>query len=299
MRKKLLTFGITLVTAVSSMGALLPSAAQASWTVNNQHQLVPMYVYPFWWVSGNDWYRLCDSMNNTNIGSTAIMDPDNGPGSSYNSDYDHVIDRCHADGNNVIGYVDTNYGAVPLATVEATIDHYYSWYTNHTGGLQAQIDGIFVDRMNNFPSTTVDGGLTAGEYYRDIFTYIKSKDSTHTYDDVVGNPGAPASTDWQLDDTGTSPTQVADEVVVFEGPETGTYGLGSYTKPSWVSNYPASDIAMLTYATPDADLATVCSTLKTNHAGLVDATNYDVTSYSTPWNYLQSTSYWTDFTSNC
>ena len=239
MRVKLIITAI-IAASVSILGLNAP--AHASWGVDNQHQLIPMYIYPFWWVSGNDWYRVCDNMNTSGIGSTAIMNPDNGPGSSRNSDYDYVIDRCHDAGNNVIGYVDTNYGAVSITTVKANIDKYYAWYNVNVGGIDGRIDGIFLDRMSNDYSNT-------GSYYREIFNYIKSVAPSSLQNDVIGNPGAPATTDWQLHNTGT-PTQAADEVVIFEGPLAGGSGWGweDFSEPGWVSNYPASDIAMLVYA---------------------------------------------------
>jgi hypothetical protein len=294
-RRSLVLFLAVFLTATGLLFVHSPK----SHALINQHQLVPMYIYPSWWVTGNDWYRACDNMNASGNGSTAIMNPSNGPGSSRDSDYDYVINRCHQDGNNVIGYVDTGYGSVALSTVESQIDDYYAWYNTNSGGVDGRIDGIFLDEMNNFPTATVDGGLTATQYYHTIYNYIKSKDPTHTFDDVIGNPGAPSATDWQVNDTGTPSTQAADEIVIFEGPETGTGGLSSFSEPSWTSNYSASTIAMLVYDTPDADLASVCSTLQSDRAGLVDVTDATITSTATPWNFFQGATYWSDFVSNC
>lgn len=282
------------VLAVVGVVGVRPPQAHAT---TSQQELVPLYIYPSWWVTGNDWYRACDTMSSSGNGSTAIMNPSNGPGSSRDSDYDYVINRCHQDGNRVIGYVDTNYGSVSLATAEGQIDDYYNWYNTNSGGIDGRIDGIFLDEMNNFSSSTVSGGLTAAQYYNTLYNYIKAESATHNY--VVGNPGAPSPTDWQLNNTSTPSTQAADTVVVFEGPETGTNGLSSYTPSTWISGYPASSIAMLVYDTPDADLASVCSTLQSDNGGLVDVTDYNVTSTATPWNFLQSSGYWSDLLSNC
>lgn len=266
------------------MAALIVGSptALASWDTTNQHELIPLYVYPNWWVSGNPWYQVCDTMNAAGGASTAIMNPNSGPGTSRNSDYDYVINRCHAASNHVIGYVDTGYGKVALNTVKANIDKYYSWYN---------IDGIFLDEMSNNSGTS--------SYYHKIYQYIKAKDATHTRVDVVGNPGAPATTDWQLN--APKGTQGADEVVVFEGPLSGGSGWGweDYVAPAWVSTYPASSIAMLFYDVASTGISSTCSTLKANNAGLVDVTNYTVTATSTPWNNVQDPAYWSAFLAAC
>jgi hypothetical protein len=295
------------IAALAVCSPLLAGVAHASWGVNNQHQLIPLYTYPDWWNTGNNWSFVCGNSNTSSIGSTIIANANNGPTTSRNTDYAQAIEICHDGGHNVIGYVDTSYGAVPLATVKANIDAWFNQYNgNNTGvydlgtaGMDTQIDGIFLDQVSNFPSNTVTSGdnISVASYYRQIFSYIKSV-APSGYDDVVGNPGATASTDWQLDDTGLNPTQIADELVVFEGTET---DLGSYSQPSWVSTYPASDIGMLVYNTPSTDISSVCSSLKSLHAGLVDVTNYTIQTSppATPWNFLQNSTYWSSFRSSC
>lgn len=295
------------IMSVAVFSPLTSGVAHADWDVDDQHQLKPLYVYPDWWNSPNPWSFVCANSNTSDIGSTVIANPDNGPGSSRNTDYAQVIEICHDGGHNVIGYVDTSYGAIPLATVKADIDDWYEQYDGDntgvydlgTSGSDSQVDGIFLDQVGNFPNATVTSGdnISAGAYYREIFEYIKTV-APGNYDAVIGNPGATASTDWQLDDTGQNPTQIADELVVFEGTET---SLSNYTPEAWVDNYPASDIAMLVYDVPSNSIASVCSTLQGLNAGLVDVTDAVITTSppSTPWNFLQSSGYWSSFRSNC
>ena len=125
--------------------------------------------------------------------STVVMNPNSGPGTAPIPDYQRVIDYCHARGQHVIAYVHTSYGGRTAAAVKADIDTSYAFYPG--------IDGIFLDEMSNAASTR--------SYYQYLYAAIKAKPGVR---DVVGNPGAAASTSWQLD------TPVADEVVVFEGP---------------------------------------------------------------------------------
>jgi len=120
--------------------------------------------------------------------STVVMNPNSGPGSAPIPDYQRVIDYCHARGQHVIAYVHTSYGGRTAAAVKADIDTSYAFCPG--------IDGIFLDEMSNAASTR--------SYYQYLYAAIKAKPGVR---DVVGNPGAAASTSWQLD------TPVADEVV--------------------------------------------------------------------------------------
>jgi hypothetical protein len=135
---------------------------------------------------------MCDGMSAAGGTPIAVMNPASGPGTAANPDYQQVIGYCHGRGRHVVSYVHTSYGARPLAAVQAEIDATYAFYP--------AIDGIFLDEMSTDSSTRT--------YYRALYAYVKAKRGFH---DVVGNPGAAASTSWQLD------APVADQVVVFEG----------------------------------------------------------------------------------
>ena len=151
-------------------------------------------------------------------------------------------------------------------------------------------------RLTNVSSASTTLPPATAAYYHAIFTYIKSKSTTH--DDIVGNPGTAALTDWQLNDI--AGTQAADEIVIFEGPMTGKDSLELFVMPVWARNYPASDIVMLVYDVPEASIASVCARLKSDRVGLVEVTDATIIpGVSTPWNSLQSASYWTAFRAAC
>lgn len=249
--------------------ALAPSGAQAAWGTDNQHQLVPAYFYPNWWNTSNDWYRMCDAMNTTGGASTAVMNPDGGPGAGANPDYAQALAHCHAVGQRVVGYVHTSYGSRPLADVGADIDAFYASYPG--------IDGILVDEMSTDPATR--------SYYQGVYASIRGKPGVHQ---VVGNPGAAASTAWQLN------TPVADIVLVFEG--TAAQYL-RWTPPSWVRNRVASQISNLVYSTPDENaMRQVCARSKTLNAGNMYVTN---DALPNPWDTLPAGTYWTNSIAAC
>ena len=134
-------------------------------------------------------------------GSTAIVNPESGPGSAKQSSYSSAITGCNSDGQKVIGYVYTEEGHRSISTVEAQIADYYSWYP---------VGGIFLDGMAEAPDTS---------YYATLESFIHAKGGI-----VVGNPGDTASTDWQLG--------VVDQVVVFEGSAS---EFAHYEPATWVT----------------------------------------------------------------
>jgi hypothetical protein len=98
-----------------------------------------------------------------------ILNPDNGPGSSYDSAYATVIGQLQAAGAVVIGYVYTGYGARATATVEADVSRWQSFYPT--------VNGIFFDEMSNATSTL--------SYYTGLTTFVHG----HGMTVAVGNPG--------------------------------------------------------------------------------------------------------------
>jgi hypothetical protein len=281
----LAAFGIAVLGAVApgvvntgGAGAV-GGAPGVTWGTDNQHQLIPLYVYPDALSRNSRWKQACSLSDPSLGGSTIIANGNSAPTPSYNSAYAQAFELCHSYGQNVIGYVDTSYGAVPLATVERNISLWLGQYNgNATGvrdqgapGINAHIDGIFLDQMaiNPDASTPADG-MSVKLYYSKIYQYAKSFD-VHYHADFVGNPGAAATTDWQLNPA--TGYQSVDELVIWEGYAS---TLKQFHPPDWVSKYyPASSIAMLVHdnGTSESAVRTTCNYLKTDHAGWVDVTN--------------------------
>lgn len=152
--------------------------------------LIPAYAYP----SGTTWQRLCSALHATGRPAVLIMNPDNGPGQRVDANYRRALQDCQQRfGQTVIGYVATSYGQRPIAQVMADVERYARSYPG--------VRGIFLDEMSNDPATE--------PHYVAIRNAIRARAPRAM---VVGNPGAAASTPWQL----TAPA-VADVLVVFEG----------------------------------------------------------------------------------
>jgi Spherulation-specific family 4 len=246
-------------------------------------QLVPAYFYPTG--TPNPWHTMCDHMNTEGYGSTAIMNPASGPGKAKDANYAAALIYCQEeDGQNVIGYVDTDYTKRSIAEVEADVNAYYSFYPT--------IDGIFLDRMEQLPTATAECSgctMTREAYYKTVYSYIHAKGSEA---DVIGNPGAAAATAWQLD------APAADEVVTFEGTSA---KYATYSPPSWVLHKHSNEIANLVYAAPSTALATDCKKAESDNAGLLYVTNLPETANpeteGNPYEALPS--YWTTETETC
>ncbi|HXQ00163.1 MAG TPA: spherulation-specific family 4 protein [Solirubrobacteraceae bacterium] len=194
----------------------------------------PLLLVPAYFEPDEGWAGMCGEMP---VGSTAIVNPDNGPTAVKLAAYAEAITSCQAQGQRIIGYVYTEYGERSLSTVEAQISDYYAWYPS--------INGVFLDEMADTPDTA---------YYAALESFIHAKGGT-----VVGNPGDTASTDWQLG--------VVDQVVAFEGTAA---SFAHYTPAPWMLAATPSQIAIIVYS---ASSSTACSTAAVDNAGSVYFTN--------------------------
>jgi hypothetical protein len=249
-------------TTTTTSAATTSTAAAAS-----QLELVPAYFYPDWWDTPNDWYEMCAPAGGGQL--TAVMNPNSGPSTSANADYQNVIAYCHAQGQRVIGYVHTSYGTRSLAKVEADIDAYYRFYPG--------IDGIFVDEMSNDSTTK--------SYYQAVYAYVHAKPGA---DDVVGNPGTPASTGWQLT------TPVADQVVIFEG---AAADYLSWHPPAWTASFSPSKFSNMVYAAATVTaMQQVCAYSKTVRDGWIYVTDGVLPN---PYGALPESAFWAGEVSAC
>ena len=128
--------------------------------------LIPLYIYP----TDASWMAVASAkQTNPNVPFVAVINPNSGPGLTQDPNYVAGINNLRAAGIVVLGYVPTDYGATPIATVESSVNAYKSWYA---------LDGIFFDEMST-------SGLTQS-YYQSLASYCNSLGYTIT----AGNPGA-------------------------------------------------------------------------------------------------------------
>lgn len=228
-------------------------------TTTDQRTLWPGYAPPNWWAGfpNSAWNNFADyaQRGQDGLGSIAVMNPASGPGTAVNSDWTAVSNHARVCGHRVLAYVDTNYAARPAADVEADIDKYYSWYA---------VDGVFFDRMSNNSADAT--------YYRARYSYAKTKAATVL---VAGNPGAGASTDWQV-----RTPKSADLLVIHENTAA---AFLTWTAPAWTASYPAATFAHLVHGCSAADLPAVIARSRAQRAGYRYVTD-DV--LPNPWDTL-------------
>jgi hypothetical protein len=159
-----------------------------------------------------------------------IANPDNGPGPSAEAAYERMITHARADGHLLIGYVYTDSGARPIATVERDIGRWAQFY---------DIRDIFFDEVSQSAARL--------SYYRTVIDYARSHGATLT----VLNPGTvPARGYFSLGAI----------VVTFED----TYAAYRHPGfPAWLRNVPAGEQANIVYAIPNA--ADARATLEAMH----------------------------------
>ncbi len=98
-----------------------------------------------------------------------ILNPSNGPGSEADLSLSDFITALEREGKTPVGYVYTDWGNRSMEEVKKEIDRWLKLYP--------QVEGFFIDEV------PADSGKLA--YYKDIYSYVKSKGSYK----VILNPG--------------------------------------------------------------------------------------------------------------
>jgi hypothetical protein len=154
------------------VGAFLvsvPRISQAA-TSNPVGIAIPLYTYP----TGGTWSAVITAKQaHPNVPFIAVINPNNGPGASSDSNYAQGIKNLQAAGVTVLGYVYTSYASRSIASAEADVNSYRSWYA---------VNGILFDEMNNVAGNEA--------YYSTLNNYVHSLGMSKT----MGNPGTSVPT---------------------------------------------------------------------------------------------------------
>jgi hypothetical protein len=180
--------------------------------------IIPLFIYPTTVSTWNNIAALPAAYPNVPV--IAIINPDNGVGSSQDPNYVAAINALKASGVVTIGYVETNYGAVSLQSVENSIDSWKNFYG---------VTGIFLDAM----------AYTTGyeSSYQSIATYAKVTDGMTI---VIGNPG----TDTIASYVGNGGV---DNIGFYENSGTPTI---AYLSLAFHTSYPKTEWSFLSYGVP-------------------------------------------------
>jgi Spherulation-specific family 4 len=199
-----------------------------------QDTFVPAYFY-----ASSTWTQAIETRPKPGV---LLLNVDSGPGTSPQSHFQTLTKQAQAAGITVLGYSSTEYGDKPIASVEAEINDYKSWYG---------VNGIFLD--------LTQGTSAELSYYQKLANYIRAN--------------VPGGVVWL--NVGAYPVQsfmsVANTVMTFEG------SYSSYVSdqvPGWVSQYSPSHFANVLYATPQSDFDSAVNLSRTrNRAGFLFVTD--------------------------
>ncbi|WP_244438872.1 spherulation-specific family 4 protein [Paraburkholderia dilworthii] len=195
------------------------------------------------------------------VPTTAILNPDNGPGATHDPNYAAAVANLHAAGGKVLGYISTRYGKRSLSAVVADINAFAGLY---------KIDGFFIDEM------TTDSKISHIQFYQSIYNYIKGMNAAYS---VTANPGTDMAELYA-----SLPT--ADQFVVFEST---AKSYAKYRPMSWQAGYAKSRFVHMVYGATAAQLPGIVQYAKTHGAGGVYVTSL---SGSNPYKALPP--YWND-----
>jgi hypothetical protein len=185
-----------------------------------------------------------------------VVNPDSGPGSSFDSNYGLVVSAARSRGVQLLGYINTNYAALPIATVDQEISEYQIWYG---------ITDIYLDDSSS--------SATDLAYYQQATAAVRATNADAV---VMLNPG-------------TYPDQsymsLGDLINVFEQPYS---AFVNDPPPQWVYDYPASMFSSQVSAVPSGETQAALTLAESRHSGYIYLTD----NADTATLYEQLPTYW-------
>jgi hypothetical protein len=209
-KRTTVSLAVALLLAMSMTMAFALRPSYAATTTIDSGVVIPLYNYP-----DSTWTTIAQTAQaNPNVPIIAVINPNNGPGSSEDPTYLAGVQSLQAAGVKVLGYVATGYATSSysaLSSVESLANDYKVWYN---------VNGIFFDEMSNV--------ATYESYYSTLNSYVKSDGMTYT----MGNPGTSVPDSY---------IGILNNLVIDENQ--GYPSLSFITYPG----YPASDFSFIAY----------------------------------------------------
>src|SRR5574337_1482504 len=221
---------LAILFVITSPFTILPHQAHAA---TQTGVMIALYTYP-----GSTWDVVAQAKSaHPSVPIVAIINPNNGPGSSRDSNYVSGIQELHNAGVVVLGYDATGYASNSASSVKSVMDTWKSLYS---------IDGIFFDEMANWSGPE--------SYYSDLTNYAKSLGYTMT----VGNPGT---------DTLPSYIGTVDNLMIYE--DAGLPLLSALQ--GWHTSYDKSNFSMIAFGVNSVSASFLSSA--SNYVGYIYLTN--------------------------
>ena len=129
---------------------------------------IPYYKYPDFSTGSdflNDFNGLMNILDrNKDVPVLTIINPNSGPGTSYDANYGRFIKRLNNHNITIVGYLATTFGNKTVANVKIELLRWFEFYP--------QIKGIFFDEVPTFTSSNKDTHIA---YYNELYRMVKSE----------------------------------------------------------------------------------------------------------------------------
>src|SRR3989449_5596102 len=227
------TYSLAIVT-VLFLAAIVTATARISFAATSSSGIViPLYTYP----TDGSWAATFQARSaHPNVPIITVINPNNGPGGSSDSNYVQGVKDFQAAGIIVLGYVATGYASQLISSLESQVSSYKNWYS---------LNGIMFDEMSS-----VQGNEN---YYSTLNTYVKSLGMTMT----MGNPGTSVPNSY---------IGILDSLCIFE-----QSGLPTLSYLSSYSGHQQSNFAYIGYTV--SLLNTAFEAASSQYAGWIYITN--------------------------
>jgi hypothetical protein len=174
--------------------------------------LVPAYFHPA--ACPQEWAILAERAAHVRL---VVLNLASGPGTQPDPAFTPALDRLHAAGVAIAGYVDTNYAQRPAPEILDEVGRYIDWY---------RVSGVFFDRVPADPKNL--------DHYADLANRARRAGS----DVVAFNHGAHPVEPY---------ADIADLLGTFEGP---WRAYIETTVPRWARSRPQGQFFHLVYSVP-------------------------------------------------
>jgi len=191
--------------------------------------LIPAYFYPEG-AGATLWERLIKVGETEQV--VAIANPNSGPGTDVDINYEKYIQRASAYGVTIVGYIATGYGKVPASKIKSQIKKWLDMYPS--------IRGFFFDEQEWREKN--EQGVDMIAHYSKVFADARKELSKKECQSlIISNPGMICSERYL---TEAKP----DVLCLYESsdkPEPEDGKRFSSFEPTWMKKYPAESFAAL------------------------------------------------------
>lgn len=246
MNKRWILYGLAVLLLIGGVARIIFAIAVPQSNLSNRAALpkgvkASILLPAYWGSQQSKWNRL---IKNHPVGTIAIANYDAGPPTSYDSAFETTVERAHASGIRILGYVPT--GSHNSARIQSMID---GWYTY-------KMDGIFLDE-----GTSITQSISDINFYGNLYTYIKGKRGSNVVNtlDVLNAGWIPISADY---------LKTADIIMAIES-EANSIWKWQMEMPDWMKTTPSNHFSATIESVDPGQVQQLVQTLVKSNFGYI------------------------------